>query len=115
MRRDYKLVRRRVVNNLKTKLRGYEACLVSARGNVRCYRFDEPQLAALAATLASYLGHLKPTASRRLREALWQRFQFLEQFFDFDLDRWKLLRKGPMPNHLNTVRRQYRYLCWRYL
>ncbi len=114
VRRDYKLVRRRVVNNLKSKLASYEARLVSAPENLRCYRFDQVQLDALASTLSSYLGHFKPAASWRLRKALWQRFPYLEQYFDFDLDQWKLVRKAPLPTHLNTVRRQYRYLRWRF-
>ncbi len=114
VRRDYKLVRRRVVNNLKSKLASYEARLVSAPENLRCYRFDQVQLDALASTLSSYLGHFKPAASWRLRKALWQRFPYLEQYFDFDLGQWKLVRKTPLPTHLNTVRRQYRYLRWRF-
>ena len=114
VRRDYRLVRRRVVNHLKAKLRAYEACLVAERNGVHWYRFDEPQLDALAATLSSYLGHLKPASSRRLWRSLWRRFGFLENYFDFDARQWKLVRKYSMPAHLNTVRQQYRYLRWRF-
>ena len=114
VRRNYKLVCRRVVNNLKSKLAIYQSRLVSECGNVHCYRFDQAQLEALASTLSSYLGHFKPAASRCLRQALWRRFRFVEQYFDFDPGQWKLVRKAPMPNHLNTVRGQYRYLRWRF-
>lgn len=114
VRRDYKLVRRRVVNNLKAKLKDFEARNVADRGDARCYRFDESRLDALASTMSSYLGHVKRASSRRLWQALWRRFGFLQQYFDFDPARWKLVRKFPVPADLNTVRRQYRHLRWRF-
>jgi hypothetical protein len=114
VRRNYLLVRRRVVNNLRAKLRAYEARLVSERNGVRCYRFDALTLDALAATLSSYLGHFKLADSWRLWQALWRRFAFLGQYFDFDAEQWRLVRKHPVPAGLNTVRRQYRYFRWRF-
>lgn len=114
VRRDYLLVRRRVVNNLRAKLRAYEARLVGERNGVRCYRFDAPLLDALASTLSSYLGHFKLADSWRLWQALWRRFEFLAQYFDFDAEQWRLVRKYPVPAGLNTVRRQYRYFRWRF-
>jgi hypothetical protein len=165
VRRDYLLVRRRVVNNLKAKLRAYEARLVavafsrdgrvgaglpangledhrfaadapgqllgasaspsgrsyssyaqgaSSLSNVRCYRFDAPLLDALAATLSSYLGHFKLANSWHLWQTLWRRFEFLAQYFDFDAEHGRLVRKYPVPAGLNTVRRQYRYFRWRF-
>ena len=114
VRRDYRLVRRRVANNLKTKLREYEARLVSERSGVRCYRFDEPMLDALAATVSSYLGHFRLASSQRLWHFLWASFSFLSQYFDFAAQQWKLVRHYPVPAGLRTVRRQYRYLRWRF-
>lgn len=72
---------------------------------VHCLRFDVPTLDALATTLSSYLGHLKLANSWRLWQALWQRFDFLGEYFDFDAERWRLVRKYPVPAGLNTVRR----------
>lgn len=114
VRRDYLLVRRRVVNNLKTKLRAYEARLVGQQHGVGCYRFDVPTLDALAATLSSYLGHFKLANSWRLWQALWRRFEYLAQYFEFDAEQWRLVRKYPVPVGLNMVRRQYRYFRWRF-
>ncbi len=114
VRRDYLLVRRRVVGHLKAKLRAFEAQLVRTVRGVRCYRFDAPTLDALGATLSSYLGHFKLAESWRLWQALWRRFEFLGQYFDFDAERWRLVRKYPVPAGLNTVRRQYRYFRWRF-
>jgi len=114
VRREYLLVRRRVVNNLKAKLRAYEARLVSEHNGVRCYRYDAPLLDALAATLSSYLGHFKLADSFHLWQSLWRRFSFLAQYFDFNAERWRLVRKYPVPAGLNTVRRQYRYFRWRF-
>jgi len=56
VRRDYRLVRRRVVGHLRSKLEAFEAQLVRTVPGVRCYRFDEAVLDRLAATLSSYLG-----------------------------------------------------------
>jgi len=114
VRRDYLLVRRRVVNHLKTKLRAFEARLVYERDGVRTYRFDEAELDALAATVSSYLGHCKLANSGKLWPSLWAGFPFLAQYYGFDAARWRLVRKYPVPVGLNTVRRQYRYFRWRF-
>ena len=57
VRRDYLLVRRRVVSNLKLKLQAFEAALVRDGPRVRRWRFDRERLDLLCATLNSYLGH----------------------------------------------------------
>lgn len=114
VRRDYLLVRRRVVNNLKTRLRAYEARLVGERHGTRCYRFNTRLLDELATMLSSYLGHFKLANSQRLIESLWQRFDFLTQYFIFEPVRWRLERLYKVPAGLNTVRRQYRYFRWRF-
>jgi hypothetical protein len=40
VRRDYRLVRRRVVNALKARLRAYQALLVSEQAGTLTYRFE---------------------------------------------------------------------------
>ncbi len=114
VRRDYKLVRRRVVHHLREKLKGYEARLVDARGASRCYHFDRETLDTLAATLASYLGHFKSAQCWNLWQALWREFDFLSRYFEFDAARWKLVRKYGVPAGLRRTRQQYRYFRWRF-
>ncbi len=53
IRGDYLLVRRRVVNNLRTRLREFEAVLVKEGRYFRRYLFDEDILDKLTATLSS--------------------------------------------------------------
>jgi len=113
VRRDYLLVRRRVVNNFKQKLRDYETKLVKNSHGVRCYRFDESLLNQLASVVSSYLGHFKMANSWNLWQALWQRFDFLAHYFEFDSTKWRLLRKYPVPR-IKRVRQQYRYFRWRF-
>lgn len=69
VRRDYLLVRRRVVNNFKQKLQDYETKLVKDSNGVRCYRFDEALLNQLASVVSSYLGHFKMANSWNLWRA----------------------------------------------
>jgi RNA-directed DNA polymerase len=114
VRRDYLLVRRRVVNNLKLKLNDYETRLVGTQHGVRCYHFDVPLLDSLSASLSSYLGHFKLANSWTLWHSLWQRYAFLAQYFDFDTAQWKLVRKYLVPSGLQQVRQQYRYFRWRF-
>ena len=109
VRGDYLLVRRGVVNNLRTKLRDYEARLVKEGRFYRRYRFDEAILDSLAATLSSYLGHFKMADTYSLSLSLWKRHAFLSQYFDFDPEKQKLLRKYEVPRGFTKVRLQYLY------
>lgn len=114
VRRDYLLVRRRVVNHLKCRLRDYASQLVSEAHGVRCYRFDEAVLDKLAATLSSYLGHFKLADSWNLWQGVWQRYDYLSRYFNFDAANWRLVRKYTVPKGLRRVRNQYRYIRWRF-
>ena len=114
VRRDYRLVRRRVVHHLKAKLRAFESRLVVERAGVRSYQFERETLDALTATLSSYLGHLKPAQCWNLWRSLWHRFAFLGQYFTFDAERWKLVRSYRAPAGLRSVKRQYRHWRWRF-
>jgi retron-type reverse transcriptase len=114
VRRDYRLVRRRVVNNLKRRLREYEARLVQrVEGGVR-YGFERDILDALAATISSYLGHFKLAKSFRLWVSLWRQFPFLAEYFAFDAAAWKLVRRYAEEPQVSTVRDQYAWYCRRY-
>jgi hypothetical protein len=114
VRRDHRLVRRRVVDHLRQKLQCFERQLVDSRGDVVIYRFDENRLDALAAMLSSYLGHFRHADAWRLWQAIWRRYTFLSGYFEFDAEHRKLVRKYFMPKGLRRVKRQYRYLRWRF-
>lgn len=109
VRRDYRLVRRRVVGHLKERLRAFENELVQTDAHARRYRFDPETLDRLAATLASYLGHLKQAQTWRLWQALWARHPFLSRYFRFDACAWKLVRRYTSPRGRCRARQQYHY------
>ncbi len=114
VRRDYLLVRRRVVGHLKAKLQVFEAQLVSTVQGVHCYRFDAVVLDRLAATLSSYLGHFRLASTCNLWQSLWRQFAFLSRYFAYDEDNGKLVRLYQTPQAFRRVREQYRYFRWRF-
>ena len=114
VRRDYLLVRRRVVGHLKSKLKLFESQLVRIEKGIICYRFDEPVLDQLASMLSSYLGHFKLANSWNLWQSIWRRFDFLPQYFAFDGQNEKLIRRYQTPKAFRRVRNQYRYFRWRF-
>lgn len=114
VRRDYLLVRRRIVKNLHAKLRHYEKILVREGRWYRRYLFDEETLDRLAATLSSYLGHFKMANTYNLCKSLWNRYPFLLQYFDFDRGRMRLVRKCKYPKGIRKTYQQYLYYWWRF-
>lgn len=81
VRPGYMLVRRRVLGNLKEKLRQARPQLVAATPGYHAYRFHEETVEACRATLNSCLGHFQHAQSRRCLGRLWQKFAWLERFF----------------------------------
>lgn len=98
---DHALVRRRVVNNLRTKLEEFEKLLASqsssqpqahnlsfpqaVSGNpVSVFKYDYLLLGRLRAVLASYWGHLKWADTHNLRNALIKRYSFILEYFKVD-------------------------------
>lgn len=112
VRRDYLLVRRRVINHLIIKLKEFEEELVTVDKDIRYYCFDESRLNKLHATLSSYLGHFKMANSYKLWRGIWNKFGFLGQYFDYDDKHRKLKRKYLVPKQFRTVRQQYYYFRW---
>ena len=108
VRADYLLARRRVVNNLRQRLRDCEAVLVKENPGYRRYRFDVEILDGLAACLASYLGHFQRADTYRLRVALWRRYPYLSQYFGFNAATSALVRAYRTPRGLSSARQQYR-------
>lgn len=82
LRRDYILVRRRVVNNMNTRLRYFENCRVKG--------LDYEALEGLRSSLQSYLGHFRWANSYRLRENLLKR-EIVGDYFRVEKNR--LIRK----------------------
>lgn len=105
------LVRRRVVGHLREKLARAERSLVNERNGLTTWRFDRASLDALQATLASYLGHFRWAAHRRLLAALWRAHPWLAQFFALDVGRLKLGRRDRPPTAARNVLAQYAH--WR--
>jgi RNA-directed DNA polymerase len=105
------LVRRRVVGHLREKLARAGRALVREDAVLTTWRFDRERLAALQATLASYLGHLRWAAHRRLLASLWRAHPWLAQFFAFDRRTLRLARRDRPPLHARSVLAQYAH--WR--
>ena len=113
-RRQYRLVRRRVVGHFEERLREFEARLVREVRGVRCYRFDYAELDRLAAVLASYLGHFRLASTWDLWNALWRRYDYLAQYFTLDRASGLPVRSFVVPPGLRSARRQYRHFRWRF-
>jgi RNA-directed DNA polymerase len=114
VRRDYRLVRRRVVNACKARLRAYRELLVTEHEGVVTYRFEAAELDRLRATLSSYLGHFRRANAYRLWQSLWNSHAWLVVYFDWDAQRQKLLPRSAMPNGLTNVRQQYAWVRGRF-
>ena len=111
VRRDYLLVRRRVVNHLRERLAAFEKLLVTEGPGYRRYRFDAAALDELAAVLASYWGHFSLADSFNLRQSIWRRYLFLHQFFEMEQD-GRLKRKDRFRSAISNTWHQYRhYRC----
>jgi RNA-directed DNA polymerase len=108
------LLRRRVVSNVKLKLKEYQAELVREGRYWRRYRFDEELLDRLFATICSYLGHSMMANTYNLWGSLWRDHPWLAQYFKFDREARKLTRRYKTPRALRRVAQQYLYYRWRF-
>ncbi len=106
------LVRRRVVGHLREKLVRAKRALVQERDGLTTWRFDRAALDALQAMLASYLGHFRWAASRRLLAGLWREHAWLRQFFSLDRAHLKLTRRDRPPADARSALAQYAH-WWR--
>ena len=114
MRRDYRLVRKRMVNACKARLRTYRELLVSEHAGVVTYRFDQADLDRLRATLSSYLGHFRRANPFRLWQSVWRGRDWLAVYFDWDAERHRLVPRYALPKGLTNVRQQYAWVRRRY-
>jgi RNA-directed DNA polymerase len=81
IRPHYRLVRRRVVGNLRERLQVFEKQLLRAEGGGVTLLLKREVREGLRATLASYLGHFRHANAMRLTRALWQRHPWLMPVF----------------------------------
>jgi RNA-directed DNA polymerase len=109
VRKDYQLVRRRVIGNLQGKLALSKTALVTQEKKWCVYLFDQEKLDTLFSVICSYHGHFKHANSFRLVSAIWQKHSFLSRFFELDRMNNKVIRKYISPGYLHTVRQQYSY------
>ncbi len=108
VRKDYVLVRRRVVNNLREKLSYYEKKLViNDKPPYINVVYDYELLEKLKSTLASYFGHFKWVNTFNLKKSLLKRYGFLKYFFN--IEGWKIIPKYKIPVNIPTLKPQYRY------
>jgi RNA-directed DNA polymerase len=114
VRRDYRLVRRRVVAALKARLIAYRELLVSEQAGVVTYRFDAADLDRLQAVLASYLGHFQRANAFNLWQTLWRQHAWLAVYFAWDAAAHRVDPRWRMPKALTNVRAQYAWVRGRF-
>lgn len=107
-----RLVRRRVIGNLREKLRQVERQLVARLPTYTAYRFDEPTLNKCLAMLNSYLGHFQHAQTRGCVVRLWREFPFLRHYFKLTPRKVTLLTK-PL-RRMRRLQQQVRWLRWRF-
>jgi len=113
IRQDYTLVRRRVANNLKTKLNLFEKRLVSVEQEMKIIKYDYKVIEQLRSVLASYFGHLKWADTYNLMSAILGRYDFLKEFFSFDNKRVRPLYR--YSEVFPAARSQYLYYANRFI
>ncbi|WP_052566739.1 reverse transcriptase domain-containing protein [Candidatus Magnetobacterium casense] len=107
IRREYTLVRRRVVNNLKTRLDDYEKQLLIEVNGMRRFIYAYDILESMRSVLASYFGHLKWADTYNLRSDILKRYSFLNEYFSFDNE--CIVPRYRFATHFKTSKMQYIY------
>ena len=104
-------VRRRVVNNLKTKIIQYQSRLAYRWNDFAVFKHEEKQVSKLYSVIASYLGQFVHASTHRLVCSLFQRYWVLNRYFVMD---GKVLKRLDQLHRFHTLSGQYRWFCWRY-
>ena len=104
-------VRRRVVNNLKTKIIKYQSQLAYRWNNFAVFKHEDKQISKLHSVIASYLGQFVHASTYRLICSLFQRYWVLNRYFAMD---GKALQRLDRPPRFHNLSGQYRWFCWRY-
>ena len=112
VRGSYLLVRKRVVNNLRSKLEDYEKRLIKNDPPYIKILYDYQALSKLSSTLASYFGHFQWANSYRLQMSLMKRYDFLKRFFA--LNDGRFVRIYEIARNLLSLKSQYLYFKRRF-
>ena len=112
VRRNYVLVRKRVVNNLKAKLGEYERRLIKKEPPYMKIVYNYDVLSSLMSTLSSYFGHFKWANSYRLQRSLLSRYAFLREFFT--LKDGRFIRIFKIARNFTSFKYQYLYFKRRF-
>jgi hypothetical protein len=110
-RPGYTLPRRRVVNNLRERLRGMGETMVKVRTPRVVFSHDPDLLLKLESSLASFQGHLRHAACRKVLDAVRREFPWLGKYFTPRRDRFEPL---PKPPRFRRLRDQYRWFAARW-
>ena len=112
VRPEYRLVRRRVVGQLRARLETHRRALQCAEG---LWHLRPEAVAALQATLASYLGHCRHAQSAGLIRSLFARHPWLGNVLQ-PVDRGGAiaLRRVDRPSGVTSLASQWRYFRRRY-
>ncbi len=112
VRPHYKLVRRRVVGNLKQKLERIESQLVKAQGDLVIYHFARELLRECQAMMNSYLSHFSHAKSKKLIWKIRQQFLFLNNYFILVGN--KLILADKSLSELKRLRQQIKWVNKKY-
>lgn len=104
-------IRKRVVNNLKSKLAGFESSLIKKTRNAFIIQYDTETIDKLHAVLASYLGQFSHASTFRLKHEIFKRYFFLNHYFT--LNNRKLLRVD-IPPRFPCLQKQYHWFSRKY-
>ena len=107
IKEGYTLARRRVVNNLKSKLNYFEKELISKKNGIKLIRYDIDVINNLRSVLASYFGHLKWADTYRLKSAIIGRYGFLKEYFRFEASFSSIKLRYKFPEIFPSVKSQY--------
>ena len=108
IRPHYRLVRRRVVGNLKSKLRMFEEKLVKREGDMVHYYFPREVLERCRATVNSYLGHFRHAQTYSLIQKIYRQYPFLHYYFSLS-SRKQVLRDRQL-GKVRLLQQQIRWL-----
>jgi hypothetical protein len=112
IRADYRLVRRRVIGNLKEKLRNARKRLVITRPECVTFYFHQETLKQTLATVNSYLGHLRHGNSRNCIRNIFKEFSFLTFFYRVSFR--KIVRFDRPLRKKYTLRKQIHWCSFRF-
>jgi len=103
----YKLCRRRVIGNCKTRLANFQSLLVLQDDSKTVWKYDQDILEKLLAIMNSYLGHFRHAHTHKIIEKLLADFPFLQEYFIYG--DFKLSRKHRPPKKANSLKQQVHY------